>query len=105
MVPRIAMLSEAEEVIRECFPDIRIIKAHGRMGRNTAEENVSKFAEGGIDILLATTVIENGVDIPSVNTIIIQDSQNFGMAHTVISTSIPYISLVGISFLKDSLTG
>jgi len=80
VVPRIAMLAEAEETIRECFPDIKVIQAHGRMGRNTAEENVSKFAEGGIDVLLATTVIENGVDIPSVNTIIIQDSQNFGMS-------------------------
>ena len=80
VVPRIAMLEEAEEKIRECFPDIKIIQAHGRMGRNKAEENVSKFAEGGIDVLLATTVIENGVDIPSVNTIIIQDSQNFGMS-------------------------
>lgn len=80
VVPRIALLDEAEETIRECFPEIKVIQAHGRMGRNTAEENVSKFAEGGIDVLLATTVIENGVDIPSVNTIIIQDSQNFGMS-------------------------
>ena len=80
VVPRIAMLSEAEETIRECFPGITVIQAHGRMGRNTAEENVSKFAEGEIDVLLATTVIENGVDIPTVNTIIIQDSQNFGMS-------------------------
>eukprot|EP00532_Pseudo-nitzschia_australis_P004827 CAMPEP_0168186888 /NCGR_PEP_ID=MMETSP0139_2-20121125/14695_1 /TAXON_ID=44445 /ORGANISM="Pseudo-nitzschia australis, Strain 10249 10 AB" /LENGTH=1127 /DNA_ID=CAMNT_0008108971 /DNA_START=171 /DNA_END=3554 /DNA_ORIENTATION=+ len=80
VVPRIALLDEAEETIRECFPDIKVIQAHGRMGRNIAEDNVSKFAEGGIDILLATTVIENGVDIPSVNTIIIQDSQNFGMS-------------------------
>jgi transcription-repair coupling factor (superfamily II helicase) len=80
VVPRIAMLEEAKEVIQECFPDIRIIMAHGRMGRNVAEENVAEFAEGKYDILLATTVIENGVDIPSVNTIIIQDSQNFGMS-------------------------
>ncbi len=80
VVPRIAMLDEAEETIRKLFPDIKIIQAHGRMGRNKAEENVSKFAEGGIDVLLATTVIENGVDIPSVNTIIIQNSENFGMS-------------------------
>jgi len=80
VVPRIAMLEEAEVTIREAFPGISVIQAHGRMGRNKAEENVSKFAEGGIDVLLATTVIENGVDIPSVNTIIIQDSQNFGMS-------------------------
>lgn len=78
--PRIAMLDEAEKIIKEIFPEIRVIQAHGRMTRNTAEDNVSDFAEGNYDILLATTVIENGVDIPSVNTIIIQDSQNFGMS-------------------------
>ncbi|CAJ1952380.1 unnamed protein product [Cylindrotheca closterium] len=80
VVPRIALLDAAEEMIRECFPDIRVIQAHGRMGRTTAEDNVSDFAEGNYDILLATTVIENGVDIPAVNTIIIQDSQNFGIS-------------------------
>ncbi|KAL3926684.1 MAG: hypothetical protein SGBAC_013374 [Bacillariaceae sp.] len=80
VVPRIALLDDAEKMIRECFPDIRVIQAHGRMGRTTAEDNVSDFAEGNYDILLATTVIENGVDIPRVNTIIIQDSQNFGMS-------------------------
>jgi transcription-repair coupling factor (superfamily II helicase) len=80
VVPRIQMLKEAEDVIKESFPDIRTITAHGRMGRNTAEENVASFAEGNYDVLLATTVIENGVDIPSVNTIIIQDCQFFGLA-------------------------
>ena len=80
VVPRIAMLQDAEDMIRKCFPEIRIIQAHGRMTRNSAEDNVAEFAEGNYDILLATTVIENGVDIPSVNTILIQDSQNFGMA-------------------------
>eukprot|EP00980_Cylindrotheca_fusiformis_P013544 scaffold3450_cov114-Cylindrotheca_fusiformis.AAC.49 len=80
VVPRISMLEDAEAMIRECFPDIRIIQAHGRMGRNAAEDNVSDFTEGKYDVLLATTVIENGVDIPAVNTIIIQDSQKFGMS-------------------------
>ncbi|KAG7367315.1 transcription-repair coupling factor [Nitzschia inconspicua] len=80
VVPRIAMLEEAKETITECFPGIRIIMAHGKMGRNVAEENVAAFAEGQYDILLATTVIENGVDIPTVNTIVIQDSQIFGMS-------------------------
>jgi transcription-repair coupling factor (superfamily II helicase) len=80
VVPRIAMIEEATKIIRECFPDIRVVIAHGRMGRNVAEENVASFAEGNFDVLLATTVIENGVDIPTVNTIIVQDSQNFGMS-------------------------
>ena len=80
VVPRISMLQEADKLIKECFPRIRLVWAHGRMSRNTAEDNVAAFAEGNYDVLLATTVIENGVDIPSVNTIIIQESQIFGMS-------------------------
>jgi transcription-repair coupling factor (superfamily II helicase) len=80
VVPRIKMLNDAETIIKECFPDVKVIQAHGRMGRNTAEENVAAFAEGNYDVLLATTVIENGVDIPRVNTIIVQDSHMFGMS-------------------------
>jgi CRISPR/Cas system-associated endonuclease/helicase Cas3 len=74
------MISEAENMLKELFPDIRVIQAHGRMSKNGAEANVESFAEGNYDVLLATTVIENGVDIPSVNTIIIQNSQAFGMS-------------------------
>jgi hypothetical protein len=80
VVPRIALIEEAQKMIQKLFPNIRIISAHGRMHRNGAEENVAAFAEGDYDVLLATTVIENGVDIPSTNTIIVQDSQFFGMS-------------------------
>lgn len=80
VVPRIAQLEEAQHLIEELFPDIRVIQAHGRMPRGMAEENVAEFAEGKHDVLLATTVIENGVDIPTVNTIIIQNAQTFGMS-------------------------
>jgi transcription-repair coupling factor (superfamily II helicase) len=80
VVPRIAQLEEAEKTIYELFPDIRIIQAHGRMPRGGAEQNVAAFAEGDYDVLLATTVIENGVDIPSVNTILINNAQSFGMS-------------------------
>ena len=79
VLPRIADLAEAETLLMGLFPDIRIIMAHGRMGRG-AEENVAKFAEGDYDVLLATTVIENGVDIPTVNTIVVQNAQSLGMS-------------------------
>ena len=72
VVPRISQLEEAEILLKRLFPELRIIQAHGRMTRGTAEDNVAAFAEGNYDLLLATTVIENGVDIPRVNTIIIQ---------------------------------
>lgn len=80
VVPRISMLQQAEETMKRLFPDIRIIEAHGRMHRNGAEENVAAFAEGKYDVLLATTVIENGVDIPTVNTILVENAQSFGMS-------------------------
>jgi len=80
VVPRISQLEESEKVINKLFPELRTIQAHGRMSRGVAENNVAAFAEGNHDILLATTVIENGVDIPSVNTIIIQNAQAFGMS-------------------------
>jgi transcription-repair coupling factor (superfamily II helicase) len=80
VVPRIALIEEAQEMVQRLFPDIRVIQAHGRMPGNGAEDNVAAFAEGDYDILLATTVIENGVDIPTVNTIIVQDSHFFGMS-------------------------
>jgi len=80
VAPRIAMLNPAKKMIKSLFPGIRVILAHGRMARNEAETNVAAFAEGNYDVLLATTVIENGVDIPSVNTIVIESAQNFGMS-------------------------
>jgi len=80
VVPRISQLGEAETVIKKLFPEIRTIQAHGQMPRGQTEENVAAFAEGKHDILLATTVIENGVDIPTVNTIIVQNAQSFGMS-------------------------
>ena len=80
VVPRISMIDDAEKMIKKLFPDIKIVIAHGRMQRHGAEESVAKFAEGEYDVLLATTVIENGVDIPSVNTIIVQNSQALGIS-------------------------
>lgn len=80
VVPRITMLEEAHTIVERLFPDAEVICAHGRMPRRGAEENVAKFAEGKAQILIATTVIENGVDIPTVNTIVIQNAQMFGMS-------------------------
>ena len=74
------MISEARDMLIDAIPDLRINVAHGRMGRGIAESNVEDFAEGNADILLATTVIENGIDIPSVNTMIIFNAQSFGMS-------------------------
>ena len=62
------------------FPDLTVSTAHGQMARGMCEAAVESFAMGEADILVATTVIENGVDIPNTNTIIIQQAQAFGMS-------------------------
>lgn len=80
VVPMISMVEKAEAAIKKHFPNIRLVVAHSRSRRFGAELNVARFAQGEYDLLLATTVIENGVDIPNANTIIIQDSQRFGLS-------------------------
>jgi len=80
VVPRISMIEGAKEVIENVCPEARVIVAHGRMGAGKAELAVAEFAEGEGDVLLATTVVENGIDIPSVNTIIVVNAQSFGMS-------------------------
>jgi len=80
VVPRIGMIDGALEMLEEEIPGVRIVVAHGKMGRGQAEENVSHFAAGKADVLLATTVIENGIDIPTVNTMIVLRAETFGMS-------------------------
>merc|ERR1719329_625544 len=80
VVPRIAMVEKAEEMFAAEFPGLSTVSAHGQMGRGQCEAAVENFAMGQADILIATTVIENGVDIPNTNTIIIQQAQIFGMS-------------------------
>ncbi|GMI16650.1 hypothetical protein TrLO_g6298 [Triparma laevis f. longispina] len=80
VVPRISMIEDARMEISRVCPEARVIVAHGRMGSGKAEQAVAQFAEGEGDVLLATTVVENGIDIPSVNTIIVVNAQSFGMS-------------------------
>eukprot|EP00934_Nitzschia_sp_Nitz4_P003378 Nitzschia sp. Nitz4//scaffold86_size83305//57770//61093//NITZ4_005268-RA/size83305-exonerate_est2genome-gene-0.40-mRNA-1//1//CDS//3329559268//3368//frame0 len=80
VVPHVRMLKGTEKTLKDLFPNLRIVIAHGQMRRCIAEKAVSDFAEGEYDLLLATTIIENGVDIPRVNTIIVQDCQRFGLS-------------------------
>ena len=71
-------------MLKKIFPKLRVIQAHGRMAHGTAdhrtEDNVVAFAERNYDVLFATTIIKNGVNIPRVNTMIIQNAQSFGMS-------------------------
>lgn len=65
--------------LRKLLPDLKLIVAHGQMKPETLNNNVEDFYNGKYDLLLCTTIIENGLDMPNVNTIIINNAQNFGL--------------------------
>jgi transcription-repair coupling factor (superfamily II helicase) len=80
VVPRITDMPDMEEFIREKVPEIRFISAHGQMSPTEVEERMSAFYERQYDVLLSTTIVESGLDIPSANTIIIHRADRFGLA-------------------------
>src|SRR5574344_2363664 len=77
---RIASLPELREMILKCIPDCRIAIGHGQMPPADLESVVMDFINYDYDVLLSTTIVENGVDIPNANTIIINSAQNFGLS-------------------------
>ena len=78
--PRIADIARVEERLRELVPDLKLGIAHGQMPIKDLEYTVSDFYDGKFDILLSTNIIESGLDLPSVNTIIIHRADKFGLA-------------------------
>jgi transcription-repair coupling factor (superfamily II helicase) len=80
VVPRIADMAEIEEWLRKTVPEVKFVSAHGQMGAGEVEERMSAFYEGKYDVLLSTTIVESGLDIPSANTIIIHRADRFGLA-------------------------
>ena len=80
VVPRIENIDKLVIQIREMIPDAAILIAHGKMDMNTLEVTMLNFNNGDADILVCTTIIESGLDIPKVNTIIIEDAQKFGLS-------------------------
>ena len=80
VVPRIADMAEVEEWLRKTVPEIRFVTAHGQMGAGEVEERMSAFYEKKYEVLLSTTIIESGLDIPSANTMIIHRADRFGLA-------------------------
>jgi transcription-repair coupling factor (superfamily II helicase) len=80
VTPRIADLPEIEEFLREEVPEIRYVVAHGQMAPTEVEERMSAFYDKRYDVLLSTTIVESGLDIPSANTLIIHTANRFGLA-------------------------
>lgn len=77
---RIEGLNELEAQVRRLVPDARVIVAHGQLPPEKLEKAILDFSNHDYDILLSTTIIESGVDMPNVNTIIINNAQNFGLS-------------------------
>jgi transcription-repair coupling factor (superfamily II helicase) len=77
---RIEGLYQLENMVKRLVPDARTIVAHGQMPPEKLEKSIVDFANHDYDILLATTIVESGIDMPNVNTIIVNNAQNFGLS-------------------------
>ncbi len=77
---RIEGLYDLEAMIKRLVPDCRTLVAHGQMPPEKVEQAINDFAAHDYDVLLATTIIESGIDMPNVNTIIINNAQHFGLS-------------------------
>ena len=80
IAPRIKDLGPLEKYLAEQVPEISFTTAHGQMSPDDLESKMARFYSGKLDVMLSTTIIASGLDIPSANTIIIYDSQKFGLA-------------------------
>jgi transcription-repair coupling factor (superfamily II helicase) len=80
VTPRIADLPDIEKFLREDVPEIRYVVAHGQMSPTEVEERMSAFYDKRYDVLVSTTIVESGLDIPSANTLVINRADKFGLA-------------------------
>ena len=77
---RVENIQEVAGMLQRLVPDARIRIGHGQMDGKKLEKNLLEFMDGKYDILIATTIIENGLDVPNANTIFINNAQNFGLS-------------------------
>ncbi|MEO0992330.1 MAG: TRCF domain-containing protein, partial [Pseudomonadota bacterium] len=80
VVPRISDLPEAEEFLREQVPEVRFLTAHGQMAAGELDDRMNAFYDGQYEVLVSTTIVESGLDIPRANTLIVRRSDMFGLA-------------------------
>ncbi|MAY85802.1 MAG: transcription-repair coupling factor [Pseudooceanicola sp.] len=80
VVPRISDLPEIEEFLREQVPEVSVVVAHGQMAAGELDDRMNAFYDGKYDVLLATTIIESGLDIPTANTMVVHRADMFGLA-------------------------
>ena len=77
---RVETIDHFAEKIKSLLPSIKLTVAHGQMDEKTLERSISEFYRGETDVLLATTIIENGIDLPKANTIIVIDADLLGLS-------------------------
>lgn len=77
---RIKSIYELEDIIRREVPDARVVVGHGQMDPARLESTIIDFVNHEYDVLIATSIIESGIDIPNANTIIVNNAQNFGLS-------------------------
>jgi len=80
VVPRISDLPEIEEFLKEQLPELTYVVANGQMAAGELDDRMNAFYDGKFDILLATTIVESGLDIPTANTMIVHRADMFGLA-------------------------
>ena len=77
---RVENLPEMAGLVNRLVPDAHVAIAHGQMDGKEVEDTMMRFIEGEVDVLVATAIIENGLDIPNANTMIINNAQQFGLS-------------------------
>ena len=80
VVPRLSDLPEIEKFLREQVPEIKFVVGHGQMSPTQLEDVMSAFYDGSYDLLLSTTIVESGLDVPTANTLIVHKADMFGLA-------------------------
>ncbi|MEM1274003.1 MAG: transcription-repair coupling factor [Pseudomonadota bacterium] len=80
VVPRIQDMPEMEAFLRDQVPEVKAVTAHGQMAAGDLDDRMNAFYDGKFDVLLATTIVESGIDIPTANTMVIHRADRFGLA-------------------------
>lgn len=80
VVPRLKDLPEVEDWLREHVPEVSVLVAHGQLAAGDLDQRMNAFYDGAHDVLLATTIVESGLDIPTANTMIIWRADMFGLS-------------------------
>lgn len=80
VVPRISDIAEIEDFLRSQVPEVSFVVAHGQMAAKELDERMNAFYDGKYDVLLATTIVESGLDIPTANTMVVHRADMFGLS-------------------------